>query len=101
MFSLSDFAEPGDRITKFATGERYDVPEPEGEGTITVSKYGPVSLPVSAAEALETLEAGLTDENDCSYFDMSFMGGPDAVTVEVSADDMRHILSYLADPERD
>lgn len=27
MFRLSDFAEPGDRITDFATGERYVIPD--------------------------------------------------------------------------
>lgn len=63
--------------------------------TLTISKYGPVSTPVTAGKALETLEAGLTDENDCSAFDLSFMGGPTPVTVVVSPDQMRFILGFL------
>lgn len=63
--------------------------------TLTISKYGPVSKPVTPGKALETLEAGMTNENDCSAFDVSFMGGPNPVTVVVSPDQMRFILEFL------
>lgn len=63
--------------------------------TLTISKYGPVSEPIAATEALSILEAELTEENDCSFFEMSFMGGPTPVTVRVTPDEMRRILGSL------
>lgn len=63
MFSLSDFAEPGDRVTDFATGERYTVPEVR-------EYYVTLTVPVDAesvADAVEQFKLDVADGPDYVY----------------------------------
>lgn len=54
------------------------------------------TVPVeTAAGALARIEAALTDENDCSIFDLVIAGGADPVRVRVTPDALRTTLTAL------
>lgn len=51
--------------------------------------------PIAPETALSILETNMTEEGDCSQFDLVFAGGTEAVNVAINPTQMRAILAYL------